>query len=53
MDSSDQDAVRRAVEEDRQSKDRAREAWQKASGKRASRLMFKSFLFSTVQDISV
>ncbi|WP_407444537.1 ATP-binding protein [Fibrobacter sp.] len=36
MDSSDEEAVRRAVEQDRQSVNRAREAWQKACGKKAA-----------------
>ena len=53
MDSSDEDAVRRAVEQDRQSVNRAREAWQRASGKEASESMFKRFLSALAQDISV
>ena len=44
MDCSDEEAVRRAIEQDRQSVNRAREAWQRASGKEASESTFKRFL---------
>ena len=53
MDSSDEEAVRRAIEQDRQSVDKAREAWQQASGKEASESTFKRFLSALAQDISV
>ena len=53
MDSSDEEVVRRAIEQDRQSVNRAREAWQKASGKEASESTFKRFLSALAQDISV
>ena len=53
MDSSDEEAVRRAIEQDRQSVNRAREAWQRASGKDASESTFKRFLSALAQDISV
>lgn len=44
MDCSDEEAVRKAIEEDRQSVSKAREAWEKASGKKASDITFKRFL---------
>ena len=53
MDCSDEEAVRRAIEEDRQSVSKAREAWQNASGKEASDATFKRFLEALVQDINV
>ena len=53
MDCSDEEAVRRAIEQDRQSVDKAREAWQQASGKEASESTFKRFLSALAQDISV
>ena len=53
MDSSDEEAVRRAIEQDRQSVNRAREAWQRACGKEASESTFKRFLSALAQDISV
>ena len=53
MDCSDEGAVRRAIEQDRQSVDKAREAWQQASGKEASESTFKRFLSALAQDISV
>lgn len=52
MDCSDEDAVRKAIDEDRQSVSKAREAWEKASGKQASDITFKRFLEALVQDIS-
>ncbi len=51
MDCSDE-AVRKAIEDDRQSVSKAREAWEKASGKKASDITFKRFLEALVQDIS-
>ena len=38
--SSDEEAVRKAIEEDRQSVSKAREAWEKASGKKAKYIIF-------------
>ena len=52
MDCSDEEAVREAIEEDRQSVSRAREVWEKVSGKKASDIAFKRFLGALVQDIS-
>lgn len=53
MDSTDEEVVRKVIEEDRQSVSKAREAWQKATGKEASDLTFKRFLSALAQDISV
>lgn len=53
MDCSDEEAVRMAIEEDRQSVSKAREAWQNATGKETSDITFKRFLETLVQDISV
>ena len=53
MDSPDEEAVRAAIEQDRQSVNKAREAWQQASGKGASESTFKRFLSTLAQDISV
>lgn len=53
MDCSDEEAVRKAIEEDRQSVSKAREAWQNASSKEASDATFKRFLEALVQDINV
>ena len=52
MDCSDEEAVRRAIENDRQSVNKAREAWQNAVGKEASESTFKRFLSALAQDIS-
>jgi transposase len=52
MDSSDEEAVRRAIENDRQSLNKARETWQNAVGKEASESTFKRFLSALAQDIS-
>ena len=51
MDCSDEELVRKAIEEDRQSVSKAREVWEKASGKKASDITFKRFLGALVQDI--
>ena len=40
------------INEDRQSVSKARETWQKATGKEASDLTFKRFLSALAQDIS-
>jgi transposase len=53
MDCSDEDAVRKAIELDRQSVLAAKEAWQNASGKEASELTFRRFLSTLAQDIDV
>jgi len=53
MNCSDEETVRRAIEQDRQSVNKAREAWQQASGKEASESTFKRFLSALAQDISV
>ena len=53
MDCSDEKAVRKAIESDRQSVRAAKEEWQKASGKEASDLTFRRFLSALAQDIDV
>ena len=53
MDCSDEEAVRSAIQEDRQSVNKAKIAWQEATGKEASDLTFKRFLSALAQDISV
>lgn len=53
MDFTDEDAVRHAIEQDRQGVNRARETWQQSSGKEASESTFKRFLSALAQDISV
>jgi transposase len=53
MDCSDENAVRKAIESDRQSVRSAKEAWQNASGKEASELTFRRFLSVLAQDIDV
>jgi transposase len=53
MDCSDEEAVREAIESDRQSVRAAKEAWQNASGKEASELTFRRFLSALAQDIDV
>lgn len=53
MDCSDEEAVKAAIAEDRQSVSKARQAWQDATGKEASDITFKRFLSALVQDISV
>ena len=52
MDYSDEETVRKAIENDRQSVNKAREAWQNAVGKEASESTFKRFLSALAQDIS-
>ena len=52
MDCSDEDAVRRAIEQDRQSVSKARAAWEQSSGKEVSDATFKRFLSALAQDIS-
>ena len=53
MDNSDEDAVRMAIENDRQSVMKAKEAWQQASGKKASESTFRAFLSALARDIDV
>ena len=53
MDSSDEEAVRHVIEQDRQCMSKAKAAWQQATGKVASDMTFKRFLSALVQDISV
>jgi transposase len=53
MDCSDGEAVRKAVESDRQSVRSAREAWQNSSGKEAGDLTFRRFLSALAQDMDV
>ena len=53
MDCSDEQAVRLAIEQDRQSVSKAKQAWQQATGKKASDITFKRFLSALAQDISV
>jgi transposase len=53
MDCSDEQAVRTAIEQDRQSVSKAKVAWQEATGKEASESTFKRFLSALAQDISV
>jgi transposase len=53
MDSSDEEAVRKAIESDRQSVRAAKQAWRKASGKEVSELTFRRFLSALAQDIHV
>ncbi|WP_244262944.1 helix-turn-helix domain-containing protein [Tannerella forsythia] len=51
MDCSDEDAVRKAIENDKQSVRKAKEAWQQASGKEASESTFRAFLSALARDI--
>lgn len=52
IDSSDEETIRKAIEEDRQSVAKAKEAWEQASGKEASEITFKRFLSALAQDIN-
>lgn len=52
MDSSDEEAVRKAIEQDRLSVMKAKERWQQATGKEASRHV-QVFLFALAQDLDV
>jgi len=49
---TDEDIIRKAIEEDRQSVSKARETWQNATGKKAGDATLKRFLSVLVQDIS-
>ena len=53
MDSSDEEAVPRAIEQDRQCVSKAGAASEQATGKEASDMTFKRFLSALAQDISV
>lgn len=53
MNSSDEEFVRRAIEQDRQCVSKAKAAWERATGKKASDMTFKRFLSALAQDISV
>lgn len=53
MDTSDEVAVRKAIADDRQRVSKAREAWQRATGKTASECTFKRFLSALAQDLDV
>lgn len=53
MDRSDEEAVRKAIEQDRQSMKKARKSWQRASGKEASESTFRAFLSALARDIDV
>ena len=51
MDCSDEESVRIAIENDRQSVRKAKEAWQQATGKEASESTFRAFLSALARDI--
>ncbi len=53
MDSSDEEAVRLAIEKDRLSVMKAKERWQQATGKEACRDTFRAFLSALAQDLDV
>ena len=53
IDSSDENAVRRAIKNDRQSVKKAKKAWQQASGKKLSESTFRAFLSVLARDIDV
>lgn len=53
MDCSDEEIVRKAIENDRQSVKKAKEAWQQASGKEVSESTFRAFLSALARDIDV
>ncbi|WP_240057720.1 helix-turn-helix domain-containing protein [Bacteroides uniformis] len=53
MDRSDEEAVCKAIENDRQSMKKAKEAWRQASGKDASESTFRAFLSALARDIDV
>ena len=53
MDSSDEEAVRQAIEKDRLSVMKAKERWQQATGKEACRDTFRAFLSALAQDLDV
>ena len=53
MDCLDKEAVRKAIEQSRQSVKKAKESWQQASGKEASESTFRAFLSALARDIDV
>lgn len=53
MDSSDEEAVRQAIEKDRLSVMKAKERWQQATGKEACRDTYRAFLSALAQDLDV
>lgn len=53
MDNSDEEAVRIAIENDRQSVKKAKESWQQTSGKEVSESTFRVFLSALARDIDV
>ena len=53
MDSSDEEAVRAAIEKDRLSVMKAKERWQQATGKEACRDTYRAFLSALAQDLDV
>ena len=53
MDCPDEESVRKAIENDRKSVKKAKEASQQASGKEASESTFRAFLSALVRDIDV
>ncbi len=53
MDSSDEEAVRDAIEKDRLSVMKAKERWQQATGKEACRDTYRAFLSALAQDLDV
>lgn len=53
MDSSDEEAVIKAIENDRLSVMKAKERWQEATGKEACRDTFRAFLSALAQDLDV
>lgn len=53
MDSSDEGAVRDAIEKDRLSVMKAKERWQNATGKEACRDTYRAFLSALAQDLDV
>ena len=53
MDSSDEEAVRLAIEKDRLSVMKAKERWQQTTGKEACRDTYRAFLSALAQDLDV
>ena len=53
MDLSDEEAVRKAIENDRQSVRKAKEALKQASGKEVSESTFRAFLSAMARDIDI
>lgn len=53
MGCSDEETVRTAIENDRQSVKKAKDAWQRATGKEASESTFRAFLSALARDIDV